>query len=275
MDPLNHLLYRKMKKPIYTYILILGGVFLVGAFSANAKGLWKQATHLQKQRELCQILFTPDTIIYTEDPGRFQDVIPGQPYTSYAQYREGMPDAKERKLDSYMFEGRFFSSSKVVNLVGAYSYGQKMSSPSGDKWIVKLGSVQVFPYKKDEGNSSMRAPPPGEGYRTAIIGQSAIRPVGWRIGSRGTSISISGNKMLLGPDDQLTVWAPQQDPDDSSRVTVMYEINDEKGMLEGSLDYDGRIYFSVLSGPAKMLMVKRLFKTEIHDVNGKFLYGSD
>ena len=41
-------------------------------------------------------------------------------------------------------------------------------------------------------------------------------------------------------DDELLVYAPQPDPNDRSRLTIEYQINGRKGMLDGWLkDNDG------------------------------------
>ncbi len=60
-------------------------------------------------------------------------------------------------------------------------------------------------------------------------------------------------QVLLLPADQFTLFAPQADPDDASRVRVPYELNGKLGTLNAVVSDRGFVQFSVGTGPAKLV----------------------
>ena len=106
------------------------------------------------------------------------------------------------------------------------------------EWIVLLSQVNPF-----------AAP---NGRRTVIITQAAVRPAGRRPGDRGRYETYAGNAVLLDPSDVFTLYAPQPNPHDKSLIDVPYELNGEAGVLGAEVQDNGRVLFSVRTGPARM-----------------------
>jgi hypothetical protein len=82
--------------------------------------------------------------------------------------------------------------------------------------------------------------------------QGAFGYVGLKPGQRGRSATYMSNQVLLGKGDVLTLFAPQPDRRDASRVVVSYELNGVAGELLGIVTDRGYVDFSTASGPAVM-----------------------
>jgi len=204
-----------------------------------------QAAHLRNQERLSRQVLPAGTVLYTEDPTRIAALRGQSGYrdarTSRTRQPEdvaAMPDAWERAYATWMFPVRIHDTSDYGNLLVHDTFGCRRVSGGGVEWIVLLSQVNPFAARN--------------GRRTVIITQVAVRPAGRRPGDRGQYETYAGNAVLLDPSDVFTFFAPQPNPHDKSLIDVPYELNGHVGMLSAQVQDNGRVVFSVRTGPARM-----------------------
>jgi len=90
------------------------------------------------------------------------------------------------------------------------------------------------------------------GRRTIGITYSTFTLAGWRPGDRGVNRSTSVDMVLLGHSDAFTLFAPQPDPNDASRVLVPYELNGQPGVLDAQVTDEGYLICTVRTGSARL-----------------------
>ena len=108
------------------------------------------------------------------------------------------------------------------------------------EWIVNLGQVNPF---KGRGTGTRRV-----GYT-----QGSIKVAGWTPGERGTVSSWMSLQFVLAPTDTITLFAPQPDPKDPSRINIAYELNGQPGQMDGVVRNDGYVTFTIRTGPGKLV----------------------
>ena len=208
-----------------------------------------QASHLRAQERLSHQVLPAGTVLYTEDPARvaalrgqggYRDV--REPKEVGRQEPAVIPEALERV---HVTHG--FSLAPIVlqngqtiqpNTQVRDTFGYERVSEGGQHWIVFLSGASRW--AADGGR------------RKVGLTQAEVRPVGWKPGARGQWVSYASKDVLLEPTDVFTLFAPQPDPHDASRIDVPYELNGQPGVLDGEVQDSGRVVFSVSAGPARM-----------------------
>jgi hypothetical protein len=200
-----------------------------------------QAAHLRQQYRISHQVLPVGTVIFTEDPARIAKLASLPDYRqkldpSGHPYAAGLPVAWERVWSYSNFPAHDFSG--LGNFQVDDTFGYLRTSPGGIAWIVHLD--QVNPYAAGPN-------------RKASFTQGSIAPVDWTPGARGFSVSFMSDQILLQPADLLTLFAPQPDPADASRINFTYEINGAPGMIDAVVTDRGYVQMSFRNGPAKLV----------------------
>lgn len=209
--------------------------------------LWGQAVHLRSQYRISHQVLPAGTVIYTEDPQRISALSKLSDYRSKTDlyhhngwpWSANFPTAWERAYVSGSFLARDTPNGPVERYQVDNTFGYLRTSKGGIDWIVHLD--QVNPLEASGGG------------RKVSVTQVAFRPVGWTPGARGLSVSYMSRRVLLKPSDIFTLFAPQPDPKDKSRITIGYELNGQSGVLDAVITDRGYVQIDVGSGPAKVV----------------------
>jgi hypothetical protein len=205
-----------------------------------------QAAHLREQNRISHQVLPSGTVIYIEGPGRIAILRGRTDYRSRREYwgtqsAAGVPDAWERAYGNDSLSA--LQGAVVGNCPINDTFGYRRTSSNGVEWIVHLDQVNP------------RAV--AAGCRKVGLTQGAFRPVGCRPGSRGVCVSVMSKQLLMRQSDIFTLFAPQPDPADASRVNVAYELNGQGGELKAVVMDRGYVDFSTASGLARVMAWNR------------------
>jgi hypothetical protein len=245
--------------------LLLGFAAIIFFLLLLGLGSWRlvepyvhQTLHLHVQHQLSHELLPVGTVIYTEDPLQIAKLQHNSTYRSQREYSKtmaiqypdagfhypaGFPEAWERVSSNPSFlavqHGWTNSTFRSVEKPGLSYFGYSRTSAGGVEWIVRLEEV----------NASEAA----QGRRKLYLTQAAYSAAEWKPGSLGTNVSFMGKVVMLDKSDIITLFAPQPDSVDVSRITIPYELNGNRGELSATVFDNGYLNYAVESGPAKVL----------------------
>ncbi len=216
----------------------------ISLVSEHLSTAWAHAMRLELQSRMSHQVLPAETVIYTEDPIRITALQSRTGYRNKAKLRraahlQGLPNACERVSAASSLEAWSDSANQLENYQVDDTFGYQRTSAGGIEWIVKLDQVNPFPI--------------AEGRRKVTLTQQSFQPVDSRFGSRWRAVSYNSLFLLLQPSDTLTVFAPQPDPDDGSRVNVPYELNGQAGLLDGVVTDNGYVKYSVRTGNVELV----------------------
>lgn len=220
---------------------------LIALFAASLSPLGKQAAYLWKQHQIGSQVLPPDTVIFTEDPARIA-LLRGRPdYNDYREARKqssgqnptNFPNTWVRVTQRSSFPAPLaVATGEMGNVQIEDTFGYPRKSSGGTSWIVHLDQVHSFATS--------------DGQRRVCLTQSTFKPAGWKPGAKAIWMTFSSEDVLLKQSDVFTLFAPQPDPDDTSRITMPYELNGQRGVLKAAVTDQGRVHFRVHSGPAEI-----------------------
>ena len=242
---------RKDRRHVILVIVAFALLLIGGLAHEWIIAVWKQASHLRMQRRISRQVLAPGTVIYTEDPARIATLKSRKDYRGKREtWGADYPaDAWERKYATGSFSAIHYPLDKVDLFQVHDTFGYRRISPGGIEWIVQLNQANAFDAHRDPPNAFEEP----QGQRYVVLTQAAFTPVGWTLGARGICVSYLSRGVLLEASDHLTLFAPQPDPKDPSRIAVPYELNDQRGMIEGVVLDRGSVRFAVVSGPARLV----------------------
>jgi hypothetical protein len=235
--------HKRRRRIIALTILLLLSILAAKLIFIVVQPYWLQAIYLRHQSRIAHQLLPPGTVIYTEDPTRIAALsnLPGyrDKHLQFPSTYDFLPPAWERAYNSETFPARDPGSTQNALFQVDDNFGYLRTSSGGKPWIVRLD--QVNPWKVAGGR------------RMVSITQGAFAPVGWTPGARAVDVSYMSRQVLLAPEDRITLFAPQPDPTDASRVNIPYELNGQSGVLKAALTDKGYVEFSNDTGPANVV----------------------
>jgi hypothetical protein len=203
---------------------------------------WRvHARLLATQYRISHQVLPAGTVIYTEDPHLIATLRTRSGYRDKADYiRSGdggypdtWPDPWER-----IYHFHYMNVRPGEGAAAGDNFGLRRTSGRGAVWIVCLDEVFASQATGDN--------------RDLYFGWTMIRPVGWWPASHVDWKPDLKMKLPLTRSDAITIFAPQPDRADRSRIHIPYELNGHPGVLDAIIAADGHLEYAIASGPVRL-----------------------
>jgi hypothetical protein len=216
--------------------IVLG--LLYGVIFWIARPFFNQYRFLRLQDQVMSGFLAPGTVVYTDVDSTIS-ALQGRPhYTHYTIHHFlGDPSIPKRVQRPLVHQRLVLLQARNGTLATSSAFRGLRHTPSGRPLIVSI-SLSVLPRF---------------GGRVICLQPDFVTPASWKPGSRGKHHSIHPPAIQLDGEDSFTLYAGQPDSSDPTRLSFAYELNGERGVIDGQLtDLGlGELELTIRSGPAR------------------------